>query len=111
MYTSADHSSPLSSVERAAIIEEFWASRNAWADSVNANRRLAWERKWAGIGALDLGPGHTRQVEAPRQVEQPLSRVLVMRRRSGDFLEETEPEKVPAYKFYWQPKSLQIPMP
>jgi hypothetical protein len=111
MYSSANYSSPLSSIERAAIIEEFWASRNAWAESVNANRRLAWERKWAGIGELDLGPGHTRQVEAPRHVEQPPSRVLVIRRKGEDCLEETEPARVPAYRFYWQPKSLQIPMP
>jgi hypothetical protein len=111
MYSSANYSSPLSSIERAAIIEEFWASRNAWAESVNANRRLAWERKWAGIGELDLGPGHTRQVEAPRHVEQPPSRVLLIRRKSEDSLEETEPARVPAYRFYWQPKSLQIPMP
>jgi hypothetical protein len=111
MYRSADYSSPLSSIERAAIIEEFWASRNAWAESVNANRRLAWERKWAGIGELDLGPGHTRQVEAPRHVEQPPSRVLLIRRKGEDCLEETEPARVPAYRFYWQPKSLQIPMP
>jgi hypothetical protein len=111
MYMLADHSSPLNSVERSAIVEEFWASRNAWAESVNAGRRLAWERKWAGIGEPDLGPSHTRQIESPRQVEQPLSRVLVMRRRSGDPQEDTESAKVPAYRFYWQPKSLQIPMP
>ncbi|HEX3944538.1 MAG TPA: hypothetical protein VHW69_10660 [Rhizomicrobium sp.] len=111
MYTSADHGSPLNSVERAAIVEEFWASRNAWAESMNAERRLAWERKWAGIGESDLGPSHTRQIESSRYVEQPLSRVLVMRRRSGDSLEDMELAKVPAYRFYWQPKSLQIPMP
>jgi hypothetical protein len=111
MYTSVNRSAPLSSVERAAIIEEFWASRNAWADTMNAERRLAWDRKWAGIGERDLAPTHTRQVEAARPVEQQASRILVMRRRSEEPDEGDEPARIPAYRFYWQPKSLQIPMP
>ena len=108
MHTLANQSGPLTAVERAAIVEEFWASRNAWADTVNADRRAAWELKWAGISERDLPPGHTRKYETTTE-----SRILPLRRRK----DETQPAelesdmKVPGYRFYWQPKSLQIPMP
>lgn len=109
MHTLANQAGPSTAAERAAIVEEFWASRNAWADSLNAERREAWERKWMGVMESDLPPGHTRKFEAPAE-----SRVLPMRRRKDEPLLQADPEadaKVPGYRFYWQPKSVQIPMP
>jgi hypothetical protein len=107
MHTLANQNGTLTAVERAAIVEEFWASRNAWADSMNADRRAAWERKWAGVLERDLPPGHTYKTEAPAD-----SRVLPLRRKKDELPQDLEAgAKVPGYRFYWQPKSLQIPMP
>lgn len=108
MHTLANQTGPSTAAERAAIVEEFWASRNAWADALNAERLAIWERKWSGVGERDLPPGHTRKFELPSD-----SRVLPIRRR------KTEPQQaeleaavnVPGYRFTWQPKSLQIPVP
>jgi hypothetical protein len=104
-------SGPLSALERAAIVEEFWASRNAWADSMNAERRLIWERKWAGIGERDLAPDHTRRIEAARPEGQIPSRILVMRRTDEILQENIQPGRLPTYRFDWQPKPLQMPAP
>jgi hypothetical protein len=107
MHTQANHTGVLSDVERAAIVEEFWASRNAWADFMNAERRTVWEKKWAGILEADLSPGHTYRWEAT-----PDSRILPLRRKKEEQLTEQEtPPKAPSQRFYWQPKSLQIPTP
>jgi hypothetical protein len=32
-------------IERRATVEEIWASRNVWADHLNALRRRAWEAR------------------------------------------------------------------
>lgn len=107
MHTLANHSGLLSDVERKAIVEEFWASRNAWADFMNAERRAVWEKKWSGVLERDLSPGHTYRWEAVAD-----SRVLPLRRKKDEQLPEQEaPIKVPSQRFYWQPKSLQIPTP
>jgi hypothetical protein len=107
MHTLANQSGPSAATERAAIIEEFWASRNAWADFTNAERRAAWDRKRAGILEQDLPPGHTYRVECTTD-----PRVLPLRRRKDDLLQEAEPgASVPGHRSYWQPKSLQIPLP
>jgi hypothetical protein len=114
MHTLCIQAGLLTAVERAAMVEEFWASRNAWADAMNADRLSAWERKWAGIGERDLPPYHTRRVAeeaVEEQVMLPQPRVLPMRRRKEELAELEVPIKVPAYRFYWQPKSLPIPMP
>src|SRR4051812_24090136 len=114
MHTLSIQSGPLTAVERAAMVEEFWASRNAWADAMNADRLASWERKWAGIGERDLPPHHTRRVAEEvieEQVKLAQPRVLPMRRRKEELAELEAPIKVPASRFYWQPKSLQIPMP
>jgi hypothetical protein len=107
MHTLANHTGALTNVERAAIVEEFWASRNAWADFMNAERRALWERKWSGILERDLPPGHTYAVE--HATDQ--SRVLPLRRKKDEQGEAEVPAKVPGGRFYWQPKSLQIPTP
>ena len=107
MHTLANQSGPLTDIERAAIIEEFWASRNAWADFLNTERRAAWDRKRAGILERDLPPGHTYRVESTTD-----PRVLPLRRRKDDALQDAElATKIPGHRFYWQPKSLQIPLP
>ena len=106
MHTLANQSGPLTAVERSAIIEEFWASRHAWADAMNAERLAAWERKWGGVFERDLPPGHTRQIEMSGD-----SRVLPLRRRREELPEPDAAAQVPGYRFYWQPKSLQIPTP
>lgn len=108
MHTLASQTGPSTAAERAAIVEEFWASRNAWADAMNIERRDAWERKWCGVLESDLPPGHVRRFEVPSD-----HRVLPIRRRKT---EAQPPEleadtKMPGYRFYWQPKSLQIPLP
>ena len=107
MHTLASQSGPLTDIERAAIIEEFWASRNAWADFLNTERRAAWDRKRAGILERDLPPGHTYRVESTTD-----PRVLPLRRKKDDASQDAElTAKVPGHRFYWQPKSLQIPLP
>lgn len=107
MHTPANQSGPLTAVERAAIIEEFWASRNAWADFMNTERRAVWERKRAGILEQDLPPGHTYRVASTID-----PRILPLRRKTNDLLQDPElGAKVPGHRFYWQPKSLQIPLP
>jgi hypothetical protein len=109
MHVSPNQNRSLSAVERNAIIEEFWASRNAWADTMNADRRAAWEGKWAGIRERDLSPNHTRPVQVPAQ-----SCVLPLRRNKEEAAGSDLPESVtsaPGYRFYWQPKSLQAPLP
>ena len=108
MHTLANQTGPSTAAERAAIVEEFWASRNAWADTINAERLAVWELKWCGIGERDLPPGHTRKFEVPTE-----SRVLPIRRRKT---ESQQPEleadlKMADYRFNWQPKSLQVPAP
>jgi hypothetical protein len=107
MHTLANHSGVLTNVERTAIVEEFWASRNAWADFMNAERRAVWEKKWSGILERDLSPGHTYALE-PAMAE---SRVLPLRRKKDEQADTESPAKVPGTRFYWQPKSLQIPTP
>ena len=104
MHSLGTQGRPSTDVERAAVIEEFWASRNAWADFINAERRAAWERKRAGILERDLPPGHTYRVETGAD-----SRVLPLRRKR-DQSEDLE-SKVQGYRFYSQPRSLQIPLP
>jgi hypothetical protein len=107
MHTLANRTGLLSDVERTAIVEEFWASRNAWADFMNAERRALWEKKWAGIMERDLPPGHTYMWEPTAD-----SRVLPLRRKKDEQqLDQDAPAKVPGSRFYWQPKSLQIPTP
>ena len=107
MHTHASQSGPLTDIERLAIIEEFWASRNAWADFLNTERRAAWDRKRAGILERDLPPGHTYRVEATSD-----PRVLPLRRKKDDLVQDPEVgAKGPAHRFYWQPKTLQIPLP
>ena len=108
MHTLASQNGPSTAAERAAIVEEFWASRNAWADTMNAERREAWELKWSGVLERDLPPGHVRRYEEPMD-----HRVLSIRRRKNELQQpELDAEvKVPGYRFYWQPKSLQIPLP
>ena len=107
MYTLANRSAPLTEVQRAAAVEEFWASRNAWSDFLNAERRATWERKRAGILERDLPPGHTYRHESTVD-----SRVLPLRRKKDDAVQDSEVgAKVPGHRFYWQPKSLQIPLP
>ena len=109
MYISPNQNRSLSAIERTAIIEEFWASRNVWADAMNAERRAAWERKWSGIRAGDLSPSHTRAVQATAQ-----SRVLPLRRKQVETEDSDLPVSVvsaPGYRFYWQPKTLQAPLP
>jgi hypothetical protein len=107
MHTLANHTGVLTNVERAAIVEEFWASRNAWADFMNAERLAVWQNKWTGVLERDLSPGHTYRWETT-----PDSRVLPLRRRKDEQLSEHEsPAKAPGQRFYWQPKSLQIPTP
>ncbi|HEY1962466.1 MAG TPA: hypothetical protein VGG69_08610 [Rhizomicrobium sp.] len=107
MHTLANHTGVLTNIERAAIVEEFWASRNAWADFMNADRRAVWERKWAGVLERDLSPGHTYRWEAI-----PDSRVLPLRRKKDEQQPDPEaPAKIQGQRFYWQPKSLQIPTP
>jgi hypothetical protein len=107
MYMVSHPAGLLSEVERAAIIEEFWASRNAWADFMNAERRTAWERKRVGILEQDLPPGHTYRMETAAE-----SRVLPLRRKADEIANDLdESAKIPGYRFYWQPKSLQVPLP
>ena len=109
MHTPLNQNRSLSAVERNAIIEEFWASRNAWADTMNAERRAAWEGKWTGIRERDLPAGHTRALQATAQ-----SCVLPLRRKKEDPAEEGLPGpavSAPGYGFYWQPKTLQAPLP
>jgi len=106
MHTLAHQSGPLSAVERAAIIEEFWASRNAWADFMNTERLAAWERKRAGIFEQDLPFGHTYRVESATD-----PRILPLRRKRDDVLPDPDLGAKAPGRFYWQPKSLQIPLP
>jgi hypothetical protein len=109
MHTLASQNGPSTPAERTAIVEEFWASRNAWADTMNAERRELWEKKWSGVLERDLPPGHVRRFEDPMD-----HRVLPIRRRKSELQQQPELEvdvKVPGYRFYWQPKSLQIPLP
>jgi len=107
MHTLAHQSRLFTAVERAAIIEEFWASRNAWADYLNTERLAAWERKRAGILEQDLPPGHTYRAESTTD-----PRILPLRRKRDDLLPDAAlGAKAPGHRFYWQPKSLQIPLP
>src|SRR2546423_9571886 len=107
MHTLANQSGPLTEVERAAIVEEFWASRKAWADFRNTERRAAWEKKRAGILERDLPPGHTYRVESTTD-----PRILPLRRRKDDALPGPDlGANGSGQRFYWQPKSLQIPLP
>ena len=104
-------SGPLSPVERAAIIEEFWASRNAWAGSINAERRHIWEQKWAGIREQDLAPGHTRRIEPVPLPVQMASPILLMRRGQEIPEESTGLDNGPVRRFDWQLKSVQALKP
>jgi hypothetical protein len=108
MYTFSNQSGPSTALERAAVVEEFWASRNVWVHAMNAERRSAWERKWAGLSECDLSSGHTRMVEGVR-MENPEARVLQLRPKKEEAQEEPGLTKLPAYRFYWQSRSLQLP--
>lgn len=108
MYALNNQNGPSTALERVAVVEEFWASRAVWANAMNAQRLACWERKWAGLSECDLSPGHTRMLEGVR-VENPDARVLPLRRRKEEIQEQPAITKLPAYRFYWQPRSLQVP--
>jgi hypothetical protein len=78
---------------------------------MNAERRLIWEGKWAGIREQDLALSHTRRIEAERPEANVPSRIFVMRRREENPETIANLEHVPMHRFDWQPKSLQAPTP
>lgn len=102
MYTLSSQAGPLTTVERNAVIEEFWASRNAWAEAMNAERRQAWERKWVGLSERDLAPGHTRAVQAEEQEVRSEPRIFSIRRRRDEQPEGEAGTLLQPHRAYWQ---------